>query len=136
MATTPMELLPEDTPDEPTPLPNTNLANRDHQLFPVLSEIDIKHMRRFGHVRHFADGDMVFEAGKTSFGLMLVLQGGIVVSRYDGLGNTSYITTHTVGQFSGEVAQLSGRPSLGNGHAVGDVEVLVVPSESLRALLA
>jgi thioredoxin reductase (NADPH) len=33
------------------------------------------------------------------------------------------------------VAQLSGRPSLGNGHAVGDVEVLVVPSESLRALL-
>lgn len=135
MATTPMELLPEDTPDEPTPLPNSTLANRNHQLFPVLSEIDIKHMRRFGHVRHFRDGDMIFEAGKTSFGLMLVLQGGIEVSRYDGLGNTSHITTHTPGQFSGEVAQLSGRPSLGNGKALGAVEVLVVPSESLRALL-
>ena len=39
------------------------------------------------------------------------------------------------GQFSGEVAQLSGRPALGNADAVGEVEVLVIPPESLRALL-
>jgi thioredoxin reductase (NADPH) len=135
MATTSTELLPEETPDEPTPRPLIDVEQRRHQIFPTLSAVDVKHMMRFGHVRHFSDGDMIFEAGKTSFGLMLVLKGGIVVSRYDGLGNTSYITTHTRGQFSGEVAQLSGRPSLGNGVAEGDVEVLVVPSESLRALL-
>jgi thioredoxin reductase (NADPH) len=135
MATTSLELLPEETPDSPTPMPTIDLEKRRHQIFPTLSEIDVKHMMRFGHVRHFQDGDMIFEAGKTSFGLMLVLKGGIAVTRYDGLGNTSYITTHLPGQFSGEVAQLSGRPSLGNGQADGDVEVLVVPSESLRALL-
>jgi thioredoxin reductase (NADPH) len=27
---------------------------------------------------------MIFQAGKTSFGLMLVLKGGIEVDRYDG----------------------------------------------------
>src|SRR4051812_32389734 len=124
-----MAQIPLDPPYSAT------LEQRHHQMFPTLSETDVKHMMRFGHVRHFRSGEMIFEAGKTSFGLMLVLQGGIKVSRYDGLGNTSYITTHLPGQFSGEVAQLSGRPSLGNGEADGDVEVLVVPSESLRALL-
>ena len=124
-----MAQIPLDTPYSAT------LEQRHHQMFPTLSDTDVKHMMRFGHARHFKHGEMIFEAGKTSFGLMLVLRGGIKVSRYDGLGNTSYITTHLPGQFSGEVAQLSGRPSLGNGEADGDVEVLVVPSESLRALL-
>lgn len=135
MATTSSDLLPELTPDEPSLAAAHHLEQRQHQMFPTLSAADIRHMQRFGHVACFRDGDMIFEAGKTSFGLMLVLKGGIRVDRYDGLGNTSYVTTHQVGQFSGEVAQLSGRPSLGNGHAVGEVEVLVLPSESLRALL-
>ena len=135
MATTSTELLPEETPDVTAPLPTNDLEKRRHQMFPTLNETDIRHMQRFGHVRCFRDGEMIFEAGKTSFGLMLTLKGGIEISRYDGLGNTSYVTTHLPGQFSGEVAQLSGRPSLANGRAVGDVEVLVVPSESLRALL-
>lgn len=135
MATTSSDLLPELTPDEPSLAAAHNLEQRQHQMFPTLSAADVRHMQRFGHVACFRDGDMIFEAGKTSFGLMLVLKGGIRVDRYDGLGNTSYVTTHQVGQFSGEVAQLSGRPSLGNGHAVGEVEVLVLPSESLRALL-
>jgi thioredoxin reductase (NADPH) len=135
MATSPADLLPELTPDEPSPSAIHNLEQRTHQIFPTLSATDIRHMQRFGHVMCFKNGEMIFEAGKTSFGLILVLKGGIEVNRYDGLGNTSYVTTHTPGQFSGEVAQLSGRPSLGNGHAVGEVEALVVPSESLRALL-
>jgi thioredoxin reductase (NADPH) len=135
MATTSSDLLPELTPDEPAPSSALNLEQRRHQIFPTLSAADVRHMQRFGHVVCFKNGETIFEAGKTSFGLVLVLKGGIEVNRYDGLGNTSYVTTHLPGQFSGEVAQLSGRPSLGNGHAVGDVEALVVPSESLRALL-
>jgi thioredoxin reductase (NADPH) len=135
MAISPSDLLPELVPDEPSLATVHNLEQRHHQMFPTLGAADIRHMQRFGHVACFRDGEMIFEAGKTSFGLMLVLKGGIRVERYDGLGNSSYVTTHQVGQFSGEVAQLSGRPSLGNGYAVDEVEVLVVPSESLRALL-
>jgi thioredoxin reductase (NADPH) len=135
MAISPSDLLPELVPDEPSLATVHNLEQRHHQMFPTLGAADIHHMQRFGHVACFRDGEMIFEAGKTSFGLMLVLKGGIRVERYDGLGNSSYVTTHQVGQFSGEVAQLSGRPSLGNGYAVDEVEVLVVPSESLRALL-
>jgi thioredoxin reductase (NADPH) len=134
MSTSPLEMLPDSTPETPAALP-ADLESRRHQMFPTLSDADIKHMLRFGHVRHFSDGEKIAEAGKSSYGMLLVLKGGVAISRFDGLGNTSYITTHTAGQFSGEVAQLSGRPALGNAHAVGEVEVLVVPPESLRALL-
>ena len=134
MSTFPLEMLPDTTPDTQAVLP-ADLESRRHQMFPTLSEGDIKHMRRFGHVRHFSDGEKIAEAGKSSYGMLLVLKGGVAITRFDGLGNISYITTHTPGQFSGEVAQLSGRPALGNANAVGEVEVLVIPPESLRALL-
>ncbi|MBA5690017.1 FAD-dependent oxidoreductase [Rugamonas apoptosis] len=135
MAATTLDFTPDNPQDDTVATGKLDIESRRHQIFPVLSAADIKRMRRFGHVRHFADGERVFEAGRTSFGLMLVLAGRIAVSRYDGLGNTSLITEHGPGQFSGEVAQLSGRPSLGNGTAIGAVEVLVVPSEALRALV-
>ena len=121
--------------DEPQPTPMLDVESRRHQIFPVLSARDMRHMQPFGHRRHYHDGDMVFEAGRSTFGLMLVMKGKIAVSRYVGMGNTEFITEHGPGQFSGEVSQLSGRPSLGNGRAVGEVEVLAVPPESLRALV-
>ncbi|USX19377.1 FAD-dependent oxidoreductase [Oxalobacteraceae bacterium OTU3REALA1] len=134
MSTSPLEMLPDAIPETQAALP-ADLESRRHQMFPTLSDSDIKHMLRFGHVRHFSDGEKIAEAGKSSYGMLLVLKGGVAITRFDGLGNTSYITTHTPGQFSGEVAQLSGRPALGNADAVGEVEVLVIPPESLRALL-
>src|SRR5471030_2473220 len=134
MATPTLEFIPDNSQEDTVGMTPSELNRntRSHQIFPVLSPADIKRMQRFGHVRHFEDGQQLFKAGVTTFGLMLVLRGRIAVSRYDGLGNTSPITEHSPGQFSGEVAQLSGRPSLGNGIAIGAVEVLVLPSESLR----
>jgi thioredoxin reductase (NADPH) len=129
------EMLPELTSDEAVSSPGLDFEKRRHQIFPVLSATDIRHMHRFGQVRQFADGEWAFRAGQTSFGLILVLQGAIEVSRYDGLGNTAFVTTHLPGQFGGEVAQLSGRPSLANGRAVGATEALVIAPENLRALL-
>ncbi|MGV7210551.1 FAD-dependent oxidoreductase [Oxalobacteraceae bacterium A2-2] len=135
MATTTLEFLPETTPDEQVPAPMLDYESRKHQIFPTLSAADIRRMRPFGYPRQFKDGETTFESGRNTFGLMLVLSGAVEISRHDGLGNTAVITVHTPGQFSGEVAQLSGRPALGNGRAIGDVEVLVVPSDQLRALL-
>jgi thioredoxin reductase (NADPH) len=45
------------------------------------------------------------------------------------------IVTHEEGAFMGELAQLSGRPSLVDAHAQGTVEALIIPPERLRALL-
>lgn len=108
---------------------------RYHQTFPVLTTAEIKRIYRFGSVQKFSDGERMYEAGQRSFGMLVVLKGKIAISRYNGLGDTSLIVEHGVGQFSAEVNQLSGRPSLVNGDAVGDVEALIISSEALRALL-
>ena len=51
------------------------------------------------------------------------------------LGPGIPIVTHGPGGFMGELAQLSGRPSLVDAHALEPVEALVIPPERLRALL-
>ncbi|WP_296000917.1 FAD-dependent oxidoreductase [Rugamonas sp.] len=130
-----LEFIPDNSTDDVVTPSEMDRQTRSHQIFPVMSHADARRMLRFGHVRQFEHGQTLFKAGISSFGLMLVLKGRLLLSRYDGLGNSSTIVELSPGQFSGEVGQLSGRPALGTGTAIGDVEVLVIPSESLRALL-
>ncbi len=53
----------------------------------------------------------------------------------DGLGHVTPVIEQGPGQFLAEVGQLSGRQALVDGTAEGDVETLLIPSDSLRALL-
>jgi thioredoxin reductase (NADPH) len=108
---------------------------RTAQALPRLAPAELKRIQRFGTLVCFKDGERLFEAGLTYFGMYVVLKGAIRISRYDGLGNSSVITEHTHGEFAGEISQLAGAPTLVNGHAVGDVEALMLTVEGLRALI-
>lgn len=48
----------------------------------------------------------------------------------DGIGREVLINEHGAGHFLAEVGQLSGRPALVNGMAIGSVEALLIPPES------
>jgi thioredoxin reductase (NADPH) len=109
--------------------------SRAGQALPKLDASEIRRVERFGARACYRDGEMLFEAGRSTFGMFVLLSGKIRISRYDGLGNTSVITEHLPGEFAGEMSQLSNAPSLVNGHAIGAVEVLVLTTQSLRALL-
>lgn len=112
-----------------------DLATRRHQIYPVLTLDDIRRLRRFAVERCWPDGATVFRACVDSPGMVVVLQGHLLCSRTDALGKRVEIVEYGPGQFSGEVAQLSGRPPLADGNAVGELRALVVVAESLRALL-
>ncbi|HEX8785373.1 MAG TPA: FAD-dependent oxidoreductase [Telluria sp.] len=112
-----------------------DLATRGHQIFPILSADDIRRLRRFGVERCWPDGATIFRACVDSPGMVVVLDGHLLCSRTDALGKRVEIVEYGPGQFSGEVAQLSGRPPLADGNAVGELRALVVDAESLRALL-
>src|SRR5256885_12192310 len=59
----------------------------------------------------------------------------IEVSRRDGLNHEAIITSHHAGQFSGEVSQLAGRPSIAAGRAGPDgCTALPFDAAHLRAL--
>ncbi len=127
------------------------LASRFQQMFPVLSPPEIDRVRRFGEVRRFSPGEILFQAGKPGPGMFVILSGRVAIVPRDGLGRAVPVTafaqligatvedmTEVVpGEVLAELGQLSGKPSVSviDGQAVGEVEAIVVPPEGLRALL-
>jgi len=111
------------------------LGARRAQMFPVLADEELARLRRFGEPRRYADGECLFETGKTSPGMFVVLSGMLRITGRDGHGHDLLIAELSAGGFSGEIGQLSGRRALADGVAVGAVEALLVVPELLRALL-
>src|ERR1700730_5069413 len=84
---------------------------RHDQMFPVLEPAEIDRLTRFGEPRAYAAGECIVATGEIAPGAFIVLKGQVDVSQR-GLGPSQPIVTHGPGSFMGELAQLSGRPSL------------------------
>jgi thioredoxin reductase (NADPH) len=114
------------------------LGTRDYQMFPVLDAAQVAIARRFasGAVRRFEPGAEVYAIGEIDAPSWLVLDGVIEVMRRDGLSHEAPVTTHGRGQFTGEVNQLAGRPSIAAGRAGPDgVSAIPFDPPHLRALM-
>ncbi len=111
------------------------LETRHDQMFPILDEVEIQRLLRFGEVCCFAPGETLAEVGKVGRGLIVILAGEVDTTRSDPLGRRVLIVTHRPGSFMGELAQLAGRPSLADAHATMMVRALIISPEKLRALL-
>src|ERR1700679_911224 len=101
---------------------------RYQETFPALTAQEIDRLRRYGSLRKYSDGEKLFEAGKISPGMFVVLKGLVAITQRDGLGHMAPIAERGVGQ-------LSTRATLVDATAEGDVETLLIPTEGLRALL-
>jgi len=115
--------------------PQTIIATRSAQMFPTLSAVEVERLRRFGEVRTFDAGQALVQVGESGHGLTIFLSGQAEVSQHHESGPRTPIVTHGPGNFMGELAQLSGRPSLIDSFALTPGEALVIPPEQLRALL-
>src|SRR5260370_13981228 len=89
------------------------LEDRKAQIFPTLTPSQLQFALRFasGPARHFAAGEKVFDVGDRNTAVWLVVEGGIVATRRDGLGREQIFATCGPGQFSGEVSELRGQAS-------------------------
>src|SRR6202795_1880173 len=115
--------------------PSPRAFPRHEQTFPVLTAHEIARMRRFGEVRHYKNGERLFETGKPGPGMFVLLSGHVAITQRDGLGHVTPVIDQGPGQFLAEIGQLSGRVALVDGHAEGEVETLLIPPDKLRALL-
>ena len=111
------------------------LETRREQMFPSLSPAEITRLCRFGEARRYGNGEIIVKAGDVGPGLILILSGEVEVSVSDPSGRRQLVVMHGPGNFMGELAQLSGRPSLTDAQARGPLEVLVIPPDRLRALI-
>src|SRR3989441_10187390 len=109
-------------------------AGRD-QMFPVLEPTEIDRLRRFGETRSYGAGERLATTGEVGPGMFVILTGNVVVTQRDELAHHPPIVTYGPGSFLGELAQLSGRPALVDGHTQGTVEALVIPPHKLREVL-
>jgi thioredoxin reductase (NADPH) len=109
--------------------------SRYEQTFPTLTPHEIGRMRRFGELRRYRAGEMLFETGKPGPGMFVVLTGNVIISQRDGLGHVNHVIDQGPGHFLAEIGQLSDRVALVDGHAEDDVETLLIPPDKLRALL-
>jgi thioredoxin reductase (NADPH) len=110
-------------------------APRYQETFPELTAQEIDRLRRYGSHRKYSHDEKLFEAGKISPGMFVVLKGQVALTQRDGLGHVTPIAEQGAGQFLADVGQLSTRAALVDGTAEGDVETLLIPTEGLRALL-
>jgi thioredoxin reductase (NADPH) len=116
--------------------PQTSIRDtRSAQMFPTLTAGEIDRLRHFGEVRRFADGDVLAHVGEPGLGVAVILCGKVEITQHAERGRRSPIVVHEAGGFMGELAQLSGKPSLVDAHARGNVEALVIAPDRLRALL-
>ena len=114
----------------------SSVSGRYNQAFPVLSETEIARIVRFGERRQYRRGERLVTAGERAPGMFVVLKGALTATRRDGLGHLVPVVRHRPGQFTGEVAQLSGGVAMVDADADDDdVEVLLIPPDRIRALI-
>ncbi|RUO99551.1 FAD-dependent oxidoreductase [Hyphomicrobium sp.] len=115
--------------------PQSTIAKRREQMFPLLEPHEVERVRRFGETKTFHRGDYLAKIDEVGAGLIIVLSGHVDISQRDMLGASKHIVTHGPGSFMGELAQMSGRPSLVDAIATDDVEAVVIAPSKLRSLL-
>ena len=111
------------------------IETRYEQMLPTLQPAEIDRLRRFGETRTYSVGERLVAHGDVSPGMFVILGGEVAVTQHSALGRDEPIVTHGPGSFMGELAQLSGRPSLVDAHANRPVEALVISSRRLRDVL-
>jgi thioredoxin reductase (NADPH) len=113
----------------------STVESRHEQVFPTLEPSEIDRLRRFGSPRSYGAGERLVVPGEVSLGLFVILSGEVVVTQRSAFEDDEPIVTHGPGSFMGELAQLSGRPSLVEGTATAPTETLVISSSRLRDVL-
>lgn len=96
-------------------------------MFPVLAPGEIDRLRRYAEPRSFSDGERLVSAGEAASAMYIILKGEVVAKQRDDI--VKYDPFHSIGpgMYSGELAQLSGRPALVDLVAKGNVETLAIP---------
>lgn len=121
--------------DAPPASPSSIVQTRGEQMFPRLDRREIERLVRFGEDRSYRAGEYVARVGAPGLGLSVVLRGAVEVAQRQTGGSRIPIVIHEAGGFIGELAQLSGRPSLVDAVAMADTETILLTPPSLRAML-
>jgi thioredoxin reductase (NADPH) len=104
------------------------------QALPVLNEKQIAVIAEFAERKTYADGDVLYRAGEKDFKFYVIKLSAIeMVDRSS--GESRPILTLEPGEFTGDLANLTGRPSNIDAIAKGTTEVYEIREPDLRRII-
>ena len=117
-----------------TPTFTLTPGTRADHVFPTLTPGQIARIAAHGRVRRVAEGEVLLEPGEQVARIFVVTEGQIEVLRPTG-ATEEVVALFGPGQFTGEVAMLSGRRGLARIRAGAAGEVIEVGRDDLLALI-
>jgi len=110
------------------------ISSRAEQIFPTLTLSQIHRIATHGRMRTVQAGDVLVEQGDSAGQFFVVVSAELEVVR-PASGAETLVTVHGPGQFTGEVAMLSGRRALFRLRATKPGEVIEVDRQSMLAVV-
>lgn len=107
-----------------------------HGAYPRLSEDQIAILETGGARRTVDTGDTLVREGERSDYFFVILSGKVAIISTDEDGDRDVIRVHGPGRFLGELSDLEGQAAFYTAEVVEPGEVLVIPNERVRALVA
>src|SRR6478609_3302778 len=104
--------------------------------YPRLSDDQIATLEAGGARRTVNTGETLVREGERCDYFFVMLSGKVAVTTTDDAGNRHVIRMHGPGRFLGELGDLEGQAAFYTAEVVEPGEVLVVPTERVRALVA
>src|ERR1700755_3307393 len=104
--------------------------------YPRLSDDQIATLEEGGARRTVSTGETLVREGERSDYFFVILSGRVAVSTTDDAGNRHVIREHGPVRFLGELGDLEGQAAFYTAEVVESGEVLVVPTERVRDLVA
>jgi thioredoxin reductase (NADPH) len=115
-------------------LPPLSMFDSGTQTFPVLTSAQIERLRAVSTVRAVQPGEVLFRPGDIAVPFFVVLSGKMEIVE-PGLAGERLITTHSPGEFSGEVSMISGQRCLVLARVTEAGELLEMNVNALRAFI-
>ena len=122
--------------DPPSPVEPTDPDQRGAQRFPHLTADMTSRATRYGTVETVPAGTMLYARDQRSVDFFVVLEGGVEVFFTDDAGRDQIVTTHSAGQFTGELDHLNDRRTLVSARATETSRVVRIPRPAFRRLVA
>ena len=111
-----------------------NYKEKYPAAFPTLTESQMREVADVAECRTYQDGDLLFKAGQTEFKFNVIRKGEIDI--FDVSGNErQLLLTHGPFEFTGDIANLSGRSSNVDAVAKGKVEVYEICASELKTII-
>ena len=106
----------------------------DERMFPVLTPEQLRRAGGYGRKRSIDRGEVLVDVGDQTHRVFIVTEGRLEIVR-PSVGGEDFVTALGPGQFTGEVATLSGRPAFVRIRAVVPGEVIEVDHEHLLSIV-